>query len=71
MGIQSLGSLSVLQALVGLWLPRGCTLEENICPKFEGLLLAGGPSPGEVCPCVGALGGQLDPSSLHPGSTSS
>ena len=27
---------------MGPWLPRGCTLEEHVCPEFEGPLLGGG-----------------------------
>ena len=32
---QSLGSSSVWQALVELWLPQGCVWGEHVCPKFE------------------------------------
>lgn len=57
---QSLGSSSVWQALVELWLPQGCAWAEHVCPKVEfcGLLGRGGSglSPGKICPSApGAL----------------
>ena len=57
---QSLGSSSVWQALVELWLPQGCVWGEHVCPKFEFCELlgwgGGGLSPGKMCPsALGAL----------------
>ena len=68
-GSWSLGSSSLWQAPMELWLPQGCALGEHICTKFEEFcdLLGVGSSLGKVYPTEGAFSGQLNPSSFHLG----